>query len=259
MLLEKEYLKKIIDVGKKESSNPEELSYFRSKLPDIYKLRSLLSPVTSSTINHLNRLMGKENVDTKNEDSLFIDFIKGCHIIETGIGGLGSTSFVTYQLIECLGDESLSREIYDWVAFNGGNYFIEKNVTYEESKKRAKDAEIRKAKILEDDQKVHLEAVVKKQHKRDLHTKKSHEINNYYKEFKDGFKKMNDGQLIDVFNKEVGNTGWVSARGSYLFALHTEFEDRGYNYSAIGNKKYLSLAKRVKLVGKKIVLDEEHN
>jgi hypothetical protein len=72
-----------------------------------------------------------------------------------------------------------------------------------------------------------------------------------YKEDLDFFKKKNDKELIDIFNREVGNPGWTSSRVTYLAALYQEFNNRGYDYSAIGDKEGLYLTHRVKLVGKK--------
>ena len=34
-----------------------------------------------------------------------------------------------------------------------------------------------------------------------------------YTEFSEIFTKLSDDELIETFNKEVGNRGWVSARG----------------------------------------------
>lgn len=76
-------------------------------------------------------------------------------------------------------------------------------------------------------------------------------MNSNYKKFKERFKKMNDKQLLLAFNNEVGNSGWTSSRASYIAALHEEFENRGYDYSAIGNKGSLAFNKKVRLVDKK--------
>jgi len=65
--------------------------------------------------------------------------------------------------------------------------------------------------------------------------------------------KMTDEQLIDLFNKDVGNPGWVGARASFHSALYKEFENRGFDFSVIGNKNSLSFANKVTLIGKKIV------
>jgi hypothetical protein len=73
-----------------------------------------------------------------------------------------------------------------------------------------------------------------------------------YQEFRKRFAAMSDEELIGAFNREVGNPGWVASRGFYLLALHDEFENRGFDYSAIGSKGGLSLRNTIKLAGKKI-------
>ncbi|WP_201328339.1 hypothetical protein [Thermotomaculum hydrothermale] len=78
----------------------------------------------------------------------------------------------------------------------------------------------------------------------------------YFDEFKARFEKMSDAELIEAFNREVGNPGWGSARGAYLAALHNEFMDRDIDISEIGDKYSMSLKHKIKLV-KKIVCIEE--
>ena len=78
----------------------------------------------------------------------------------------------------------------------------------------------------------------------------------HYNEFKDRFQKMNNNELIDAFNRDVGNPGWVSARANFLAALHDEFEDRGFDYSAIGDESCMSMMKKIKLTGMKILTIE---
>ncbi len=73
-----------------------------------------------------------------------------------------------------------------------------------------------------------------------------------YEEYLEKFKKMDDKQLIDSFNREVGNPGWTNSRASYLSALHQEFNDRGYDYSDIGSTGSLSLKNKIELLDKKI-------
>ncbi len=62
------------------------------------------------------------------------------------------------------------------------------------------------------------------------------QIQRHYNEFQKRFKAMSDKELIDAFNRDVGNPGWVSARGEYHGALRAEFENRGYDYLSIGDK-----------------------
>ncbi len=75
----------------------------------------------------------------------------------------------------------------------------------------------------------------------------------HYESFRLQFHAMSDKQLIDAFNHEVGNDGWVSARASYLVALGNEFQRRGYDYSAVGDETRLSFRRKVKLENHTIV------
>jgi len=81
----------------------------------------------------------------------------------------------------------------------------------------------------------------------------------HFKEFKKRFKSLSDEEVIELFNKEVGKPGWVTARASYLAALHYEFNRRGFDYSVIGDFASLSLKHKIKLVGKTIVLFSYNN
>lgn len=79
---------------------------------------------------------------------------------------------------------------------------------------------------------------------------------NFYEQFRKMFNGLSNENLIRAFNREIGNPGWTSTRAAYLAALHWELKERGFDYSAIGNKTELSFAKKVKLVENKIVLIE---
>ena len=74
-------------------------------------------------------------------------------------------------------------------------------------------------------------------------------------EYLECFRGMSDEQLIDAFNREVRNGGWTITRSFYLSGLHKEFGNRNYDYSDIGDKGHLSFLKKIKLVGKKIIID----
>jgi hypothetical protein len=90
-----------------------------------------------------------------------------------------------------------------------------------------------------------------------INNDKSSNHDKTYQEFKKRFNAMSDEELIGAFNHEVGNPGWTSSRATYLSLLHEEFEQRGYDYSAIGDKGSLSFKNRVALVnGKTIVTDD---
>jgi len=68
------------------------------------------------------------------------------------------------------------------------------------------------------------------------------------------FETYSDIELIETFNKEVWNNWWTSKRAEFLSELHTEFNNRWFDYSEIGDKKSLSLKKEIKLNQKKIYI-----
>jgi hypothetical protein len=78
-----------------------------------------------------------------------------------------------------------------------------------------------------------------------------------YEEYKERFRVMDDEQLIDAFNREVGNSGWTSSRAAYLAALHDEFHNRNYDCSDIDGDSGTSLKNKIKLIGKKLVIEEK--
>lgn len=76
----------------------------------------------------------------------------------------------------------------------------------------------------------------------------------YYNEFVERFKTYSNEEIIDCFNKEVGNSGWGTARASYLAAIQNEFGRRKFDYSDIGDKKSLSFKYEIYLEKDKIFL-----
>ncbi|NVP17246.1 hypothetical protein HUU51_00870 [Candidatus Gracilibacteria bacterium] len=64
------------------------------------------------------------------------------------------------------------------------------------------------------------------------------------------FEMYSDIELFETFNKEVGNTGWTSTRATFLSELHNEFDNRGFDYSNIGDTKSLSFKNKIILDGK---------
>ncbi len=78
---------------------------------------------------------------------------------------------------------------------------------------------------------------------------KAHE---YYDRFMKSLNKLSDEEIVDEFNREVGNGGWGTARASFLGALHKQFRLRNLDYSEIGDQGSYSLSRKVKLVGKTI-------
>lgn len=74
----------------------------------------------------------------------------------------------------------------------------------------------------------------------------------YFGKFDMEFSELSDEALIDRFNNEVGNQGWTSSRASFLAAMHTQFEQRGIDFSLIGDDSQMSLDRKVVLEGKKV-------
>ena len=48
-------------------------------------------------------------------------------------------------------------------------------------------------------------------------------------------------ELVSTFNKDVGHTGWVSARGKFLAALKKEFLRRGVDCSCFISKGSMTM------------------
>lgn len=74
----------------------------------------------------------------------------------------------------------------------------------------------------------------------------------YFDKFVLELSKVTDKDLIERFNLEVDTAGWVTARASYLAAIHQEFNRRGFDYSEIGDEGSLSFKNKIELVGKLI-------
>ena len=245
--MQDEYISKIIEIGKKELCTAEDLVYFLDKLPTIgnRKLKDTLLREYKVSTWHITRrdflLCDKEvnkqlSLDIQKElISFLVDFIKGCHLIEIKYGGFGSTTNI-YNIIGSLLEKDADKaiDLYNWIAFSGGNYYIEPNITYEDSRIMAQDAEKRRVEILLNDQKVHYDAVANKQQRRDLHTQVSNEARVIFNEFKERFQKMDDEQLIITYNEDIKKQGWVGARGRFHVALSEELKKRGLN---LKNKK----------------------
>jgi hypothetical protein len=70
-------------------------------------------------------------------------------------------------------------------------------------------------------------------------------------DFSEEFKVLSDEELIEVFNREVGNNGWTSSRAKYLAALDSELKKRNFDCSAIRDEG-LSFKNKIELVRNKI-------
>lgn len=236
--MQDEYVNKIIEIGQKDICTSEDLAYFSKKLPDVgnMELRDILPRKYKVNTGHITRkdflLYDKKiNNQSPSEDqekhiSFLVDFIKGCHLIEIKYGGFGSTTNI-YNIIGSLLeiDADKAIDLYNWIAFNGGNYYIEPNVTYEDCRRREQSAEKNRVEILLNDQKVHSDAVARKQQKRDSHAKISTEKQKLYKELKENFERMSDEQL----KNEVEKTDLGSTHARYRSALREELKKRSLN------------------------------
>jgi hypothetical protein len=75
--------------------------------------------------------------------------------------------------------------------------------------------------------------------------------NNTYN-FEATLQQMNDHELIDRFNQEVGNQGWGNARAAFLYALRNELLSRDFDASKIIYEDGMSLKRKICLKGKEI-------
>jgi len=262
-----EYINKIIEIGKKGFCTDQELSYYLPNLPDVANndlFRTLRDEYRIDT-SHMTRrdilaIKIEKNIQSLSAAdekiiSFIVSLIKGIHIIEfkSGYGGSSTTTICNLfgTLIEK--DKIEFINLYNWIASNGGNYYIEPNTTFEDAKiaenKYTKKVDEKKLRI----ENIHTDAVVKRQENRDSHTKTFNETKRLYQECKENLQKMNDEQLIDSFNKDVDNPGWAGVRARFHSAIYEEFKNRGFDFSVIGNKNSFSFAKKIKLIGKKIV------
>ncbi len=77
------------------------------------------------------------------------------------------------------------------------------------------------------------------------------------KRFNESFHSQPDEELVQSFNREVGNKGWTFARSVYLFCLRKELSERNIDISVICDEpNKFNLHKKVKLVNKSFVFLE---
>ena len=245
-----EYINKILEIGRRGTCTDQELSYFLPNLPDVANkdLLHVLRGEYGISTRHWTRrdilaIDADENAQSlRNEDeklaSFIVDLVKGIHIIEFKSGYGGSSTTTICNLFGTLIEKDTKRfiDLYNWIASNGGNYYIESGVNFEESKKKEQNAEKNRIEMLANDQKIHLDAVARKQQNRDQHAQISKEAQVIFNEFKERFQKMNDEQLIATYNEDIKKQGWVSARGRFHAALQEEFVKRGIDIKTIGKK-----------------------
>ncbi len=188
--MSRNYIDKILAIGKKESCTAEDFSFFASNLPDSLNREILHSLQTKYgiTLKHwarrdilsvdLDKDSSLENRDKK-QVFFLIDLIKGLHLIMLEAGYGRSSTTITCSLFYTLikKDARSFIGIYDWIAQHGGNYYIEPDVTF---KKARKQEIVRLAGIEKEKQRMadeHLKAEGKKRLKREDHSKRSAEKN----------------------------------------------------------------------------------
>ena len=68
----------------------------------------------------------------------------------------------------------------------------------------------------------------------------------YYTKYALQFADMQIPELVAVFNRQVGNTGWTSMRAYHIQALIDEFLRRSVDISDIYDGKAISFARPIK-------------
>ena len=68
----------------------------------------------------------------------------------------------------------------------------------------------------------------------------------YYTKYALQFADMQIPELVTVFNRQVGNTGWTGMRTYHDQALIDEFQRRGIDVSAITDDNIIRFAEHIK-------------
>ena len=68
----------------------------------------------------------------------------------------------------------------------------------------------------------------------------------YYIRYALQFADMQISELVTVFNRQVGNTGWTGMRAYHDQALIDEFQRRGIDVSAVNDGKAVSFTRSVR-------------
>ncbi len=230
-----EDINKIVDIGKKEVCTKKDLN-------DL----SLIS--TDSCFQLRDQIWF--NFKKLNIQNLK-NFIKGFHLIEKQSGGFGSVS-ATIKMIYSLSETKDQEEVYNWVAFNGGNYYIPEHESFKEMRERKEwEKETYQEKLL-NDKKIRAEKIKQRKRKEEQHSKISNKAKQLYEEQKEKLSKMANEELVEVYNKEVGNTNLTTESHRLYSALKKEFEERNIDITVVKKGKKLSFGNKIKLVGKKL-------
>ncbi len=75
-----------------------------------------------------------------------------------------------------------------------------------------------------------------------------------FDEYNSRFDAYSDNELIEIFNGQVGNQGWGTARASYGGAIREQLKKRNIDFSVVGDDRGISYAAKVVLKGKKLYL-----
>ena len=70
--------------------------------------------------------------------------------------------------------------------------------------------------------------------------------NIYYIKFALQFAEKQITELVDIYNRQVGNRGWSGMRAYHDQALIDEFQNRGINISAVYDGQRISFNKPVR-------------
>lgn len=78
----------------------------------------------------------------------------------------------------------------------------------------------------------------------------------YKKQYLSEFKLLTDQELSEGFNGKVRRRYFNIAISGYMSAMREEFDQRGIDYSAIGDEKSMSYANKIKIVDSLVILDD---
>jgi len=73
--------------------------------------------------------------------------------------------------------------------------------------------------------------------------------------YREVMKGWSDQELVDRINREVGKPFWVRQRGDYLAHIYLEFISRDLDCTSFIHDYFMSIAKPLKLVGRKVVFE----
>mgnify|MGYP000571860949 FL=1 len=79
----------------------------------------------------------------------------------------------------------------------------------------------------------------------------------YYEYFKKDLAPLSDQTLILRFNQSVELRAFDVARQGYLRAMWISLDERNIDYSAVGDDKTMRFDRKVRLVGKGVLIMEE--